>query len=140
MLQPNPRLGGLRHRVQIQRPIETRDAHGGTTQDWTLEAVRDGRIISAESAEPFNANKKQGVASHYIDLRYYSGIDETYRFVVNEDIYSVLGQGVNYDGVKRYSRFACKRLSEGQYETAVRDSSGTVLKTSEGQTIFTGAA
>jgi len=75
------RAGKLRHRVQIQERVETKDAHGGITESWSTVVTRYASIEPLSGRELFEAQKASSEATVRIKMRYYSGLTTKHRLV-----------------------------------------------------------
>jgi len=65
------RAGRLRHRVSIQKPNETRDAHGGITKGWQTETTRWGSVEPLSGRDLEIAHKIDGRITHKVVMRYF---------------------------------------------------------------------
>jgi SPP1 family predicted phage head-tail adaptor len=63
------RAGRLRHRVTIERTVETVNAVGGVTRSWTAIARRYAGIEPVSGREFVNADQTNSTVTHRIMLR-----------------------------------------------------------------------
>lgn len=77
------RVGRMRHRLEIQRATETRDAAGGVVQTWSTLDTRWASIEALTGREYFMAKQVQSDATHRIRLRYYEGLRPSDRLYHN---------------------------------------------------------
>lgn len=83
------RAGRLRNRLVLQSKTETRGAAGGVTTTWTTQATVWGGIEPLSGKEYQAIQQTQNEASVRIVLRYYSGLDETWRVVNGGRAYAI---------------------------------------------------
>lgn len=76
--------GKLIHRIQIQEPSDSRDAHGGITRTWSTVATVWGRIEPLSGRELFEAQKVESQARVKISLRPYSALTTKHRLIWTE--------------------------------------------------------
>ena len=93
--------GQFRHHVKLEQATETRDATGGVTRAWVEKAERWADISELRGREKFEAQQMELRTDTKIRLRYYPGLDATWRVVHGSDTYnvaSVVNVGVtNYE-------------------------------------------
>lgn len=73
--------GTLRHRVEIQVPVEARDDIGGVTQTWQVVGQAWAHIEPLQGREVFEAQSLEARLSHRITLRGYFTLDTRWRLV-----------------------------------------------------------
>ena len=83
------RGGRLRHRLVLQSKVEVRGAGGGVTTTWSTEAIVWGAIEPLSGKEYLSIQQTQNEATVRIVLRYYSGLDETWRVVNGGRAYAI---------------------------------------------------
>lgn len=73
--------GKLKHRITLQRMVETRDAHGGVV--FTPQNITNvwASIEPLRGRELFEANQTGEVIDGRIRIRYYNGLDPTWRIL-----------------------------------------------------------
>lgn len=82
--------GDLRHRVQVQRPSETRSPlTGERTKSWTTDALRWAKIEPISGREFFEAQQQQNVTTHRVTIRKYASLTTEWRFVRNGRAYNI---------------------------------------------------
>lgn len=84
------RAGRLRHRLILQSQVETREDGGGFVLTWVTQSVVWGGIEPLSGKEYTAIQQTQNEASVRIVLRYYSGLDETWRIVNDGRAYSIV--------------------------------------------------
>jgi SPP1 family predicted phage head-tail adaptor len=75
------RAGALRHRLQIQMPVEARDDIGGYRQVWMSGGDVWGAIEPIKGRELYEAQSIEGRLSHKILLRGLVELDPRWRLV-----------------------------------------------------------
>jgi SPP1 family predicted phage head-tail adaptor len=74
--------GRLRHRITIQRPINTQDSSGNTVLDWEDVATDvPAEIVLPSVRERVAAQQMQSEASGRITIRYRPGMSATMRLI-----------------------------------------------------------
>ena len=73
------KAGKLRHRVELQTKVETRDARGGVVEDWSTENTRWADVEPLRMNERFEAQQLDSRLTHRITLRYYATLNTQYR-------------------------------------------------------------
>ena len=63
------KAGKLKHKVEIQRPTETRDAQGGVTQSYFLQVSVRAQVVPLSGRELFDSQKVDSQVSHRIIMR-----------------------------------------------------------------------
>lgn len=76
------RAGRLRHRLQIQEPVETRDASGGVTTTWTTVDEIWARIAPLHGHEALEAQRMQFRGTAMVYIRYWPGLTTRHRLVM----------------------------------------------------------
>lgn len=62
----------MRHRVEIQTVVETRDAHGGVSRTWNTDAIRWASIEPLTGREYFQAAQINSAITHKVIMRDYA--------------------------------------------------------------------
>lgn len=73
------RAGKLRFRLDLQQPVETRDAHGGVTQTWSRVTQVWADIEPLKGQELFEARKVEPRLSHKLTLRHQPALTPDWR-------------------------------------------------------------
>ena len=83
--------GKLRHKIEIQSNIDTRDEFGAISgQTWTPFCYAWAAIEPLSGKEYFAAAQTQSTVSHKITMRYRSGIRTFFRISWNSRIFNIL--------------------------------------------------
>ena len=99
-------IGRRRHRGVLQSKTETRGDAGGVVISWTTEATVWISIEPISGKEYSAIQQTQNEASVRITLRYYSGLDETWRVVNGGRAYSIV-DAINDDDLNRDLTLMC---------------------------------
>ena len=78
---PNVLAGRLRQRVQIQSKNNQRDAHGGYTEIYQIDATVWAGIHPISAKELFASQQVDGRVTHRIIIRFFDGLTPDMRFV-----------------------------------------------------------
>ena len=100
------RSGRLRHRLILQNKVETRDAYGAATITWATQTTVWGAIEPLSGTEYQSQAQIEAEAKVRIVMRYYSGINETWRVVNDNRAYSILSV-INHDDRNRMLTLMC---------------------------------
>lgn len=76
------RSGRLRHRLVLQKKVNAspaRDEYGSALLDWSTQATVWGSIEPLTGQELFSQQQNQSETRVRIVLRYYAGLDTTWR-------------------------------------------------------------
>lgn len=83
--------GKLRHRIEIQNSVDTRDEFGAISgQTWHPFCYVWAAIEPLSGREYFSAAQAQSKVSHKIMMRYKDGIKPYYRILWNDRIFNIL--------------------------------------------------
>lgn len=86
--------GKLRHRITIERKIETLSSKGNTTVSWELFAIVWASIETMKAFEKAASAGTFPKADKKVCIRYKEGILPTMRVVYKGVVYSILGVNV----------------------------------------------
>jgi len=115
------RSGRLRHRCVLQSKVETRGSAGGVSTTWATEATVWGGIEPLSAREFLSIDQTQNETRVRIVLRYYSGLDETWRVVNGGRAYAIT-EILNESDRNRMLTLMC---SQGVREAADLPTEGT---------------
>ena len=90
------RAGRLRHRLVLQSKTITRDSYGAAIVAWATQATVWGSIEPLSGRELSAQSQQQAEATVRIVLRYYSGLDETWRISHGGKYYDIVNT-INQD-------------------------------------------
>lgn len=68
------RAGLLRQRIRVETATQTRDAHGGITYTWKLDAIVWGMVKPIAGQEFFTSQQVNSDITHIVRIRYWSGL------------------------------------------------------------------
>ena len=90
------RAGRLRHRLVLQSKTYTRDSYGAAIVGWTTEATVWGSLEPLTARELFAQQQIQPEARVRVVLRYYSGLDASWR-ITHGGLYYDIVEVINKD-------------------------------------------
>lgn len=83
------RAGELRHRVRIERPVDTPDAvTGQAVRDWPLEATVWAAIRPLSAREILARDQVQAEVTHHIVMRY-RALSSAWRIVFEGRVFEI---------------------------------------------------
>lgn len=82
-------FGKLRHRLVIQRRVETRDAIGGISARWATLATRWGSVEPLTGRELTYAQQVEALVTHRIEMRYFPNLAPTYRLKYGDRVFQI---------------------------------------------------
>ena len=105
------RAGELNERLAIERPVETRDTHGGVVENWTLVGDRWAKVEALSGRELERARMIEATVTHRVTIRALDQLEASYRFTNTDGtrplgIVAVLRQGPTSET----QSVLCKRL------------------------------
>ena len=81
--------GLLNRRVELQQATESRSPTGDVVRTWTTIVTRWAQILPLRGQEKFTASQMEAQTNVKIRIRYYSGIDQTWRIKKGDTIYNI---------------------------------------------------
>jgi len=84
------RIGGLRHRIELQKFTSVADGMGGSTNTWNTEDTVRAAIWPASAAEQLKAGAQTMTATHRIQIRYYDGLAPSWRVKFGTRYFSIV--------------------------------------------------
>ena len=101
------RIGKLRHRITIERVVETQDADGAVIETWSTYATIQASIEPISGREYFAAQSTQADVTHRIGIRYLSGIVPKMRVKYGSRIFDILSV-INVNERNRELQLMCR--------------------------------
>jgi len=136
------RAGPLRNRLILQSQNNTRGAAGSVVEGWATETTVWGSISPVSVKEYLASNQTQNEATVKITVRYYSGLDESWRVVNGGRAYSIKSV-INHEDRNRMLTLLCLEgvkdaadlptegagylLLEDSFQILLEDGSGSLL-------------
>ena len=80
------RIGELRHRVTLERPVDLADGAGGASRTWAKVEDLWAAITPASASERLAAEALESTATHRIRIRHRAGVTSAMRFVLGTRI------------------------------------------------------
>ncbi len=102
-----PRIGALRHRVQLEGSIRTADGGGGASVAWTSVAEIWAAIEPITGAESVLGEGVAGRVTHEIVVRYRIGLEPSMRFRLGARIFEIKAV-LDVDERRRMLRCHCR--------------------------------
>jgi SPP1 family predicted phage head-tail adaptor len=85
------RAGQMRHRLTLQRPVESRDAQGGVTYAWAAMPPRvPASVEVVKGAEGQEAAQTAARRSYRVETRYRADIEPKRRFVFGSKVLNIV--------------------------------------------------
>ena len=84
------RIGGLRHRVEIQKFTNVADGMGGNTATWTTEDAVRAAVWPISVNEQLRSASPTMVATHRIQIRYFEDIKPSWRVKFGSRYFSIV--------------------------------------------------
>ena len=81
--------GHLRHRVTVQRAVDTRDASGGVIEEWRTIGDRWARVQPLRGRERYAAQQVNPALSHRITMRYTTAVSAARRIKLGDRIFHI---------------------------------------------------
>jgi SPP1 family predicted phage head-tail adaptor len=83
------RAGQLRHRIEIQRPIVTRDAYGAEIKAWSALVSLWAHVQTLNGSERILQTQADATLTHQITIRYYPGLTPVMRVRWNGRLFEI---------------------------------------------------
>lgn len=112
------RSGRLRHRLLLQSKVVTRDSYGAAIITWADQATVWGAIEPLSGAEYFSQAQVQDEAKVRIVIRFYDGVDTTWRVKHDNkyyDLVDVLDHDEKHKMLTLMTRQGVSEITEGGY-------------------------
>lgn len=82
-------VGALRHRVSLERPVDTPDGAGGASRAWTPVADLWAAIAPVSASERLEAEALEATATHRVRIRHRADVTSAMRFVLGARIFRI---------------------------------------------------
>lgn len=82
-------IGQLRHRLVIEAPDETPDGAGGVVRTWSTLATVWGEIEPLSADDVLLADKRVGLVTHKVHVRYRTDLDLGHRFRLGARLFTI---------------------------------------------------
>ena len=89
-------IGSRRHRVEVQRPVEVRDAQGGTTINWETLFAAWASIEPLRGKEFWIAQQTENQVTHRVTMRWSRDVTTKMRLLFHGRIFNI-GTLMNVD-------------------------------------------
>lgn len=99
----------LRHRVTIQRPVDTQDAQTGQiTRTWaTVQAGLPAEVLTGPGREMHSAGTKLAETAARINTRWFPGLSHEMRLLWDGKVFDIISIETDLTGRREY-RLRCK--------------------------------
>lgn len=105
-------IGKLRHRVTLQKQINTQNDYGAFVTTWQDIATIWAEIKPISGREYFEVSQVQSEVTTQIWIRYCDGIEPTMRVAHNGKQYEIVSV-LNYQGLNKTLQLMCKEKLNG---------------------------
>jgi SPP1 family predicted phage head-tail adaptor len=102
------KIGGLRHKITIEKPVTAKNSLAAMTTTWVQFAQVWASIETLRGFDKTAAQANYPGANAKVVIRYISGLLPTMRLVYNNQIYSILGAPNNVDMRNRVIELTCE--------------------------------
>lgn len=83
-------IGKMKHRIEIQEPIEVKDAYGGITTTYTTRRTCWSKITPMTGKEIYKFQKFDMRISHSVKLYYYSALEPSWRIKYGTRYFNII--------------------------------------------------
>lgn len=104
------RAGQLRHRVAVQKAVETQSSSGEITVEWQILNWTWAAIMPLEGREFDAANQVKSESSHEIRLRYDSSLTSEHRILYGTRVFEI-NAVLNVDERDREMRLLAREVA-----------------------------
>lgn len=102
------RAGRLRHRIQLQEPTETRDAHGQAVKTYTTRATVHAAVESLRGSEAIVARQFAAEQNKLVLIRYRNDVNTDWRILHNSQALEIESISVPYGRKKNGLEIHCR--------------------------------
>ena len=102
------RAGNLRHRIQLQEPTETRDAHGQAVKTWTTKATVWASVEPLRGAEAIIQHQYAATQIEEVTIRHRSDVTTDWRILHNDRILEIESKKNPYGRIKNGLVMHCR--------------------------------
>lgn len=85
------RVGKMRHRVEIQAPVESLNTTRETIEGWATERVAWGELVPLSSRELTQNEQIEARTTHTFTTRYWSGLTHGHRLRYRDRTFWITG-------------------------------------------------
>lgn len=101
-----PKIGAMRHRLELQSPNREDDGYGGVSDGWTTKATVWGQIVPKRSVDDFENDIIKSEITHDITIRYDTTVHHSWRVKYDDRIFRIESV-INTDERKRFTNLKC---------------------------------
>ena len=103
------RSGPLRHRITVQKPVETQDAFGEVDVTWATHVESWASVDPISSRESFQASRDHAEMTHRVRMRYRPGITHKMRILFGERVLNIRSI-INHREINRHLELLCEEF------------------------------
>jgi SPP1 family predicted phage head-tail adaptor len=100
----------MRDRVQLQAPVHTPDGQGGFKLTWKTKAKVWANVQQLSGREYLIAQQLGTALSHTVLIRYFEGIDPSWRVLTQDNRQLNIRSVVNPDSMKIEHSLYCEQI------------------------------
>lgn len=89
MTEINIQSGRLRHILELQSPVESRNADGGATYSWSTTTSLHAEVRPVSARETVSGDRISQDVTHIIRTRYVPGVTPSMRFKWGDRIFNI---------------------------------------------------
>ena len=82
-------IGKMRHKIEIQSPVNTTDTGGGSARTWSTVSTRFAEVRPVKGAESLRQGQVQETLSYEIIMRHTDEIGTNYRVKFGDRILNI---------------------------------------------------
>lgn len=102
------RAGRLRHRVEVQAPVDVRDDVGGVTKDFETIATRWAQVSPLSAREMWASEQVDSDVTHKVRMRWTDDLTTDYRLIYDDRILNIMHPPIVKDERRVEIEVLCK--------------------------------
>jgi len=102
-------IGKMRHKVEVQAPVNSSDGGGGSTRTWSTVSTRWAKISPKGGNESYRQAQVQETLTLEITIRWLENIGTNYRLKYGSRIFNIK----NLRNIEERSRYIVMQCEEG---------------------------
>lgn len=112
---PAAMIGQLRTRLEIQREVRQRDAHGSIKPSWTTAVIRWAAVETLSGRELVEAQRTDSRVTHKVTLRFWPELTGKHRFRMKHEPTRIFNISWLSNPAQRgeFSVAICSEVSDG---------------------------
>jgi len=101
------RIGGMRQRLSLERPVRTAAGGGAADVAWQTVATVFAELVPSSARETFDADLKSAQVTHKVRMRYRPDVEADMRFTAGDRIFDIRS-AINEDERGRWLICLCR--------------------------------